>query len=60
VRMQISGSTIRVFVDGVLVIEQSDTTYPTGNHAGLSISRGSTDITADNFKAGTGTLPPLP
>lgn len=60
-RIVVTGSTIQVYVDGMLKIEKTDTTYTDGAHAGFRIYRGSanTDVTADNLKAGIGTPPPF-
>ncbi|MEN8258461.1 MAG: Ig-like domain-containing protein, partial [Thermodesulfobacteriota bacterium] len=61
-RMVVTGSTIQVYVDGVLKIQKTDITYPDGLHAGFRIHRGSdnADVTADNLKAGIGSPPPFP
>ncbi|MBU1640685.1 MAG: tandem-95 repeat protein [Proteobacteria bacterium] len=62
VRMVVNGSTIQIYVDGVLKIQKTDINYPQGLHAGLRIHRGSdnADVTADNLTAGIGTPPPFP
>lgn len=61
-RLVINGSTIQVYVDGVLKIQKTDSTYLTGQNAGIRIYRGNAnaDVTADNLRAGIGTPPPFP
>ena len=54
VRLEATGSTFRVFVNGVLKIEKADATYTFGRNIGLAFYRISTntDVTADDFKGG--------
>ena len=52
---KIVGSTIQVYLDNELILTATDSTYSSGNYAGVGIRRvgGNSDIMVDNFQAGT-------
>ncbi len=54
VRLECVGSTLTVYVNDILVITKSDTTYASGKNVGLRLAREieNADIVADNFFAG--------
>jgi PKD repeat protein len=53
-RLETKGSIIRISVNGVTVLEQDDTNYPSGSHIGLRFNQGSStsDMHLDNLSAG--------
>ncbi|MGV1098226.1 PKD domain-containing protein [Thiovibrio sp. JS02] len=53
-RMEAEGSTIRIFVNGQLMVERQDTKYATGKYVGLRFNQGAVDadMYADNLAAG--------
>ena len=54
IKLKMQGNTINVFVNNVLVIEKTDSTYANGHYAGFYMRRGGEDvidITIDNFSA---------
>ncbi|MFH2060863.1 MAG: Ig-like domain-containing protein [Pseudomonadota bacterium] len=53
-RMEIVGTTIKIYVNEELRIEKEDSTYTSGTHAGIRIQRNSldTDSSVDNLQAG--------
>ena len=53
IKVLITDNQIKIFVDEVLVIDRTDTTYTSGNYAGLYVNQGGGDanITVDNFSA---------
>ncbi len=54
VKLECVGSTLKVYVNGALVITKKDTTYTSGKNVGFYLSRGSAnaDTVVDNFFAG--------
>jgi len=55
VRVVVAGSSIKVYVNGVMTISTNDSTYTTGKNVGVYLYRGGTntlDVTVDNIRGG--------